>query len=143
MRGWQSNTLGPGTYLAVPGTTGTEDANFLFAPGGEAIFETNLELRANVYEWIELALFTDIGNVWFLPGSKVNYPGANLNRQSYLQLGIDAGLGMRFDFSFFIFRIDLARKIYSPAIQDFVNRERRSELRSNIYQLNFGIGYPF
>lgn len=143
MRGWQSNTLGPGTYLYTADEQQQTDLAFLLSPGGEAIFETNLELRADVYDWIEMALFTDIGNVWFLPGSKVDDPSTQLNRESYLHLGIDAGLGLRLDFSFFIFRVDVARKIYSPGIQDFVTKARRDELGSNLFQLNFGIGYPF
>lgn len=142
MRGWQSNTLGPGTYQPSAADNVGTNLEFLVSPGGEAVFETNLELRFDAYQWIELALFTDIGNVWFLPGSDVDYDGAKLSRESYLQLGVDAGVGLRLDFSFFVFRLDVAQQMYSPATQDIVVR-RLKDLGGNGYQLNFGIGYPF
>ena len=142
MRGWQSNTLGPGTYQSSTADDAGTTLEFLVSPGGEAIFETNVELRTDVYKFLELAFFTDIGNVWFLPGSHVDYEGAKLSRDSYLQMGIDGGIGIRMDFSFFVFRIDVAQQLYSPATQDLVVRRLR-DLGGNHYQLNFGIGYPF
>jgi outer membrane protein insertion porin family len=142
MRGWQSNTLGPGTYHPSEADNVGNDLEFLVSPGGEAVFETNIELRFDAYQWIELALFTDIGNVWFLPGSEVDYEGAKFSRESYLQLGVDAGVGVRLDFSFFIFRLDVAQQLYSPSTQEIVVR-RLKDLGGNQYQLNFGIGYPF
>lgn len=142
MRGWQSNTLGPGTYQPSEADNVGTNLEFLVSPGGESVFETNVELRFNVYKFIEMALFSDIGNVWFLPGSRVDYEGAKLSRESYLQLGVDAGVGLRLDFSFFIFRLDVAQQVYSPATQDLVVR-RIKDLGGNGYQLNFGIGYPF
>jgi outer membrane protein assembly factor BamA len=143
MRGWQSNTLGPGTYVFNPNAGGQADLAFLLSPGGEAVYEMNIELRRDVYQWVELALFADAGNVWFLPGSKIDDPRTKLNRNSYKHLGVDAGIGVRMDFSFFVFRMDLARKIYAPSIEDFVTRERLGEVGGNLFQLNFGIGYPF
>jgi hypothetical protein len=142
MRGWQSNTLGPGTYQPSAADNVGTNLEFLVSPGGEAVFETNIELRVDAIDWIEVALFTDIGNVWFLPGSKVDYEGAKLSRESYLQLGVDAGIGLRLDFSFFVFRLDVAQQVYSPATQEIVVR-RLKDLGGNGYQLNFGIGYPF
>jgi hypothetical protein len=142
MRGWQSNTLGPGIYSGNNSASGG-GLGFLVSPGGELAFETNLELRTDVYRWIKMAVFSDIGNVWFLPGSQVDFPGGQLSKETLLQLGLDAGLGLRLDFGFFLFRIDLAKQLYAPDVQRFVTRSVKDDLGGNRFQLNFGIGYPF
>lgn len=143
MRGWQSNTLGPGTYQGVSAGAQRNGLGFLVSPGGEVIFETNVELRADVYKWIKMAIFSDVGNVWFLPGNRVAGKEGELSKETILQLGWDAGLGLRLDFDFFLFRVDLARQIYAPDVQGFVVKSRRDNLGGNRFQLNFGIGYPF
>lgn len=143
MRGWQSNTLGPGTYQTVNTSNVDQGLNFFVSPGGEFVFENNFEFRTDVYKWIKLAIFADVGNVWFLPGSTVDFPGSKLSKSTILQMGLDAGLGFRFDFDFFIFRIDLAQQVYAPDIQQFVIKSFPKSLGGNRFQLNFGIGYPF
>lgn len=143
MRGWQSNTLGPGIYQVQSTNTVEAGLNFFASPGGEFVIENNFEFRTDVYKWIKLAFFADIGNVWFLPGSTVDFPGSKLSKETILQLGVDAGIGFRFDFDFFIFRIDLAQQVYAPDIQDFVIKSFPKSLGGNRFQLNFGIGYPF
>ncbi|MFN8395438.1 MAG: BamA/TamA family outer membrane protein [Bacteroidia bacterium] len=165
MRGWQSNTLGPGTFsiynapLIKTDTGFVKDPNWDFkqsqiflAPGGEFLFETNLELRADVYKWIKVAIFSDIGNVWFLPNSTVDftevlvdtvYNNPKLSSQTAFKLGIDAGIGLRLDFDFFLFRVDLAKQIYAPDLPGFVINSKRDHLGGKRIQLNFGIGYPF
>jgi outer membrane protein assembly factor BamA len=143
MRGWQSNTLGPGVFSDSTNGEGRSGQGFLLSPGGEFVFETNLEFRADVYKWIKLAIFSDIGNVWFLPGSAVDFEGGQLSKETVLQLGIDAGIGIRLDFDFFLFRIDFAKQVYAPDVQRFVIKSLKDNLGGNRFQLNFGIGYPF
>lgn len=154
MRGWQSNTLGPGTFVVPVASGASKSQQFLIAPGGELIFETNVELRTDVYKWIKLAIFADAGNVWFLPKSTIDFQDPNvvssasennpkLSKETVLQLGVDAGLGLRLDFDFFLFRVDLAKQIYAPDVQEFVIKSKASDLGGNRIQLNFGIGYPF
>ena len=145
MRGWQSNTLGPGTYSASDEFTGDQFDNLLNL-GGEFQVEANLELRAKAYKFIEIALFSDLGNVWFLPGSEIdldNGEGAKLSASNLLQLGWDAGIGFRLDFDFFIFRLDLAQQLYAPDLQKFVVKSFPWDLGGSRFQYNFGIGYPF
>lgn len=146
MRGWQSNTLGPGTYAPnLSDSTSDAFSNFLNI-GGEFQAEFNMEYRANVNNWIELALFSDLGNVWFLPGSDLGLQGeeaAILSKNNYLELGWDLGLGVRLDFDFFIFRLDMAQQLYAPDLQSFVVKSFPRDLGGNRFQINFGIGYPF
>jgi outer membrane protein assembly factor BamA len=143
MRGWQSNTLGPGTYVPTFDPEAENTFNRLILPGGEVSIEANYELRANVNSYIELAIFTDVGNVWFLPGHQGKLEGAQLSKKTILQLGWDVGIGLRFDFDFLIFRLDVAQQLYSPALQDFVVKSFPKDLGGNQFQYNFGIGYPF
>lgn len=146
MRAWQSNTLGPGTFRpALDDTTRATFGNLLTI-GGEFQLQSSAEFRINVYKFIELAAFTDVGNVWFLPGSEVNFVGtgnAKLDPRTLFQLGWGLGLGVRLDFDFFIFRVDVAQQIYAPDIQDFVVKSFPKDLGGSRYQINFGIGYPF
>lgn len=142
MRGWQSNTLGPGTYN--PTTADNTDAlEFVVSPGGEFAFEANFEWRGHVNKLLELAIFTDIGNVWFLPGSEVDFAGAKLSGDSYLELGWDAGIGIRMDFDFLVARLDVAQQLYAPNIQDFVVKSFPRDLGGSGFQIIFGIGHPF
>ncbi len=144
MRGWQSNTLGPGR-LSLSQLLGEESNNVttssLIAPGGEISFEMNAELRFDIYSFLELAFFSDVGNVWFnnIPASEFEGAEKATFRRENIRLGWDAGLGFRFDFSFLILRLDVAQQLNAPDVGWVFgsgSRERRT-------QLNLGIGYPF
>jgi len=131
-----------------PALDDTTRANLgnLLTIGGELVLEAKAEFRLNVYKYIELALFSDVGNVWFLPSSEVNFVGtgeAKLTPSTLFQVGWDAGVGVRLDFDFFIFRVDVAQQLYAPDLQGFVVKSFPRDLGGNRYQINFGIGYPF
>jgi hypothetical protein len=146
MRGWFSNTLGPGD------TTITK-----FLPiGGEWIFEANAELRFNsIFSYVQPAIFTDIGNVWFAPSNNLYGKGGTALTKNNLLLGWDGGVGMRLDFSFLIIRFDLAQQLYRPSVRAFLWQPTKffeidlSTPNQNLTswskytQLQFGIGYPF
>ncbi len=60
----------------------------------------------------------------------------------YKQLAVGSGLGFRFDFTFFIFRLDIGVPIVDPQYKgDDKMVADEVKPRSLIY--NFGIGYPF
>ena len=148
MRGWRSNTLGPGKFrledLEVPDGAGSPISNSLLAPGGEIAMEFNAELRFDVYSYLKMAFFTDVGNVWLNPKSKAlvdsnqetTFSPGNRNP------GWDAGIGFRFDFSFLILRLDIAQQLYSPDIGWVLQRFPR-DIGGDRAQFNLGIGYPF
>ena len=147
MRGWQSNTLGPGIFTDEQTGEVQQFQNFLNL-GGEFIMEGNLELRVDVWKWLELGLFTDVGNVWFLPTSELTGSGFDLSNgkisRNTFHLGWDAGVGIRLDFSFFIFRLDIAQQLYAPDLQEFLwTPGGRLVIGGDRLQFNFGIGYPF
>jgi hypothetical protein len=71
------------------------------------------------------------------------------------EIAVGAGAGLRFDFSFLIFRLDWAFQIIDPAqkagnrfVLDDLNilnlsNQRNRELFRNKTSLNIGIGFPF
>ena len=133
MRGWIIRSLGPGSY----NETG-EDIDKI----GDIQIEGNVEYRFPIYKQLKGALFTDIGNVWLLK-SNTTFPGGKFEFDKFLgQLAIDGGIGFRFDFDFFIFRIDGALKLKDPSKPKgerwIVNKARFDRI-----MWNFGIGYPF
>lgn len=149
MRGWQSNLLGPGL---IP-----QDSNRIVPRGGDYALEMNAEFRFKMYSYFNLALFTDLGNTWFGYNSQLLAlyptdamkmvlikPASEPNRLSNFKLGWDVGIGLRADFTFLVFRVDLAQQVYLPQYQDFVwNINFEKDTRRLYRNLSVGIGYPF
>ena len=54
-------------------------------------------------------------------------------------MGVDVGLGIRYDLDFFVLRLDWGFAIHNPYTSGFVNcgSFRKAQV------LNFAIGYPF
>jgi len=132
MRGWELRRLGPGSY------SGTED----FERIGDLQLEANVEYRFPIYSFFKGALFVDAGNVWLLNESTV-FPSGEFKFNRFInEIAVDAGIGFRFDFDFFIFRIDVALPIHDPAQPE---GDRWVINKSGFRDLgwNFGIGYPF
>ena len=143
IRAWAPRRLGPGSYVAKD-----DEGNFIysFEQPGEIILETSIEIRRNLINFLDGALFIDAGNVWSF--SENENPGSDfqLNR-FYNEIAIGTGLGLRVDFSFLILRFDFAFKLYDPA-RDPGERWTINEWNLGTRQnygpaLNIGIGYPF
>ena len=134
MRGWQFRELGPGTFNN-PDNLNSERI-------GDIQLEFNLEYRFPIYSFIKGAVFTDIGNIWTMRENETFKGGQFKFNTFYKQLAADAGIGIRLDFSFFLFRLDAAAPMVNPAYPEG-ERWRISKLRFSDFILNFGIGYPF
>jgi outer membrane protein assembly factor BamA len=133
VRGWQANTLGPGTF---PPTT-----NSLIGFGGEYKFEANLEYRRDVADPLELALFLDAGNVWFSSNGGFDDTRGRLSTETF-RLGVAGGLGIRVDLDFLVVRLDLGQQLYAPDLgRNVVNTW--SDIGNRRFQYNLAIGYPF
>jgi len=129
-------SLGPGTYHAPKGSYPNQS--------GDIKLEVNLEYRFKLIRFLEGALFLDAGNVWAI-NEKDNRPGAQFRPgEFYKQLALGTGTGLRFDFTYFIFRLDLGLKVRDPA-QSFYNGwiPGYRKLTGNDFNLSFAIGYPF
>jgi outer membrane translocation and assembly module TamA len=132
MRGWEYRKLGPGAY------SGNTDYERI----GDIQMEANAEYRFTVYKFFKAALFADAGNIWTFNNDTITFVDGQFKFDSfYKQLAVDAGLGLRFDFQFFIFRIDAAIPLRDPALTG--DKWRWQWLKFSDFRLNFGIGYPF
>ena len=61
----------------------------------------------------------------------------------YRQLAVGTGIGFRFDFSFFIIRLDTGVPIYDPSKTEGLRWVISRLTLRDINFLNLGIGYPF
>jgi len=129
-RAWLAYSLGPGSS---GGVNDFNEANMKLA--------LSFEYRFNISGNLNGALFTDIGNIWnvFDDVSDPKYKFQNLS--SLKEIAVGTGFGVRYDFNFFIFRLDLGFKTYNPAYE----YERRWFRDFNFSKsvVNIGINYPF
>ena len=136
IRAWQVRSLGPGTYK-VP-------INAYPNQSSDIKIEANIEYRFKLIKMLEAALFLDVGNIWAI-NSNDNRPGATfLFDKFYKQFAVGTGTGLRFDFTYFIFRLDLGMKVRDPA-QDLGNGWiiGNRKLKNDDFNISFAIGYPF
>jgi outer membrane protein assembly factor BamA len=136
IRAWQVRSLGPGTYSAPEGSYPNQS--------GDIKLEGNIEYRFKLIKYLEGAFFLDVGNVWAI-NEKDNRQGAQFYLgQFYKQFAVGTGTGFRFDFTYFIFRLDLGIKMRDPAQPEhhgWITGARK--LTGNDLNLSFAIGYPF
>lgn len=139
MRGWSYRGLGPGSYVHGEDTLYT----------GDIKLEFNLEYRGTIYRSFKYGIFADVGNIW-LARKNDDMPGAEFSfKRFYKELAVDAGVGLRLDFNFFVIRVDYAVPIYDPTRSDEQGRVINSEWlhsphRYRIFQgLKIAIGYAF
>ncbi len=135
MRGWSIRSLGPGTSTVDESTDQIDRI-------GDIQLEANIEYRFPIYSFVKGAIYADAGNVWLLKENDF-FPGGDFKLKNFAgEIALDAGFGFRFDFNFFIFRIDTAIRLRDPAR---TASNRWVPFKTGIKKLafNFGIGYPF
>jgi outer membrane protein assembly factor BamA len=129
-RAWQSYGLGPGRS---GGINDFNEANMKIA------FST--EYRFNLFGKWNGALFADAGNIWNVWDNveDENYTFNGLKSLEDLALG--TGMGIRYDFNFFIGRLDFGFKTYNPAKPQ--DERWFKDMRFDKSVINIGINYPF
>jgi len=166
IRAWRVRELGPGGFID-PVFQDTTDQPFYQT--GNLKLELNAEYRFDIFLGLRGAFFVDAGNVWtvkFDPtrlGSQFRFGSARvsdsagntvINESFIRQMAIGGGLGLRYDFSYFIIRLDMALKFRNPSTylaRD--NQERYWEFNNWKYwntdrflretNFNLAIGFPF
>jgi hypothetical protein len=149
LRGWQIRSLGPGSYV-IPANN---DPNALLYADQTADIklEGNLEYRFDIFGPIKGAVFIDAGNIWDRvadpdrPGGAFEINETNGNTPFYKEIAADYGAGLRYDFGYFVIRLDLGIPEYNPATQKFLTTLRLfyGPWFSQYAVLNLAIGYPF
>ncbi len=140
-RGWQLRNLGPGSTLPESGS-GVQ----IIDRTGDLKLELNTELRfpvatIGIFD-LKGAAFVDGGNIWLFKEDSTNVGGEIRLNKLWSDIAISSGLGLRLDFSFFVFRVDHAWRLKYPYIKEN-NGWDFNRLRLNDGQWNVAIGYPF
>ena len=181
IRAWPARRLGPGDFAVfneAPDGGGLRTVNYTLEQGGELIIETSVEYRSRITGFLNWAFFIDAGNIWQLKStpllpinSDVPKPESDgkFSASSFLnEMAVGAGLGLRIDFGYLVFRIDAAAQVVDPAQQpgsrfvfdnikflsafkrikfpdspDGQQLQAEKDFLSNKTRINFGIGFPF
>ena len=100
-----------------------------------------MEYRFDLIGSLKGAFFIDAGNIWDISGAQFVDEDAKFSGVSaFKEIAIGSGLGIRYDLSFFVLRLDAGFKTYEPYLKDrkwFKNYN----FASAVY--NIGINYPF
>lgn len=129
-RAWQSYRLGPGRS---GGINDFNEANMKIA--------FSAEYRFNISGPWNMALFADAGNIWNALDNTVDPAMKFEGLHSLQDIALGSGLGLRYDFSFFVIRCDLGFKTYNPA--KVAGEKWFREWNFSKMILNVGINYPF
>lgn len=147
IRAFRSRSLGPGTYLPKDFTTNGKNT-FIAEQSGDLKLEMNTELRQKLFSIVQGAIFVDAGNIW-LYNKDATKPGAEFTKDFLKQLAVGTGIGLRFDASILVLRLDLAFPIRTPYEVDGKNWVidkidfGGSAWRKQNLVFNLAIGYPF
>lgn len=134
VRAWRSRSIGPGAYMPTD--------NARYDKIGDILIEGNIEYRFNIFGSYNGAIFADAGNIWLLKPSP-DKPGGEFDPINFWnQFAVGAGLGFRWDFEYFILRLDWGIPIKDPKYPEGKRfMFDKKPIKQSIF--NFGIGYPF
>ncbi|MCL6268264.1 BamA/TamA family outer membrane protein [Flagellimonas myxillae] len=129
-RAWNAYDLGPGSTDNI---NDFNEANLKIA--------LNLEYRFPIAGDVKGALFADAGNIWNAFDNEDNPDAVFSDFSSLADIALGTGLGLRYDFTYFVFRLDVGFKTYNPAEEWSKRWFRGYNLRNAVF--NIGINYPF
>ena len=129
-RAWKAYKLGPGSS---DNYNEFNEANFKLA--------FNLEYRTSLFGKFKGALFVDVGNIWNV-FDDVEDPAMRFDGLKDLdELAVGTGFGIRYDFNFFVIRLDVGFKTYDPSYEKGLRWLNDYRIDKAVF--NIGINYPF
>jgi len=140
IRAWKPRRLGPGGYNTY---------NNLIEQPGSMILESSIEYRFPIVQFlgkINGAFFVDAGNIWNVDHGQMNTIGTFQLNSFFDEIAVGTGFGIRWDFDYFLLRLDLASKVINPANaknEKWVLPKTTLSSGENPIEFNIGIGYPF
>ncbi len=129
-RAWNAYELGPGS------TNNVNDFN-----EANLKISLNMEYRFPIAGDLKGALFADAGNIWNVFDNEDNPDAIFSGFSSLGDIALGTGMGLRYDFSYFVFRLDLGFKTYNPAEE--ISRRWFTDYNFRNAVFNVGINYPF
>ena len=130
-RGWRAYSLGPGSS---GGILDFNEANLKIAFNGE--------YRYTILGAFKGAFFVDVGNIWNVADDFADEEAFNFDGLKDLrELAVASGLGLRYDFGFFVVRFDIGFKTHDPGRPEGERWFKDYNFKNAVY--NIGINYPF
>ena len=129
-RAWQAYKLGPGSSSRF---NEFNEANFKIA--------FNIEYRYPIIKRLNGAFFIDTGNIWNFKNNISDMDQVFNGLRDLNELAIGSGLGLRYDFDYFIFRLDTGFKTYDPSLTKEDRWFSQMSLKKAVF--NVGINFPF
>ncbi|MDC8003246.1 BamA/TamA family outer membrane protein [Aureisphaera galaxeae] len=129
-RGWRAYDLGPGSS---GGILDFNEANLKLA--------LNAEYRYTILGGFKGAFFIDAGNIWNVLDNEEREAFKFNDFSDLSELAVASGLGLRYDFGFFVLRFDVGFKTYDPARTEGQRWFKDYNFKNSV--LNIGINYPF
>jgi outer membrane protein assembly factor BamA len=129
-RAWTAYNLGPGSS---DNNNEFNEANLKLA--------FSLEHRYKLFGKLNGAFFMDAGNIWNVLDDVTDPKATFDNLKSLEDIAVGAGIGLRYDFDFFIFRFDTGFKAYEPSYGNGNRWLNNFNFSNAVY--NIGINYPF
>ena len=136
IRAWPLYQLGPGGYLHPEDKPDFERL-------GDIFMVFNIEQRFPIWGGLMGAIFIDAGNIWLVRPNEA-YPNGEFRFDKfYKDFALGTGFGLRYDFKFFVIRMDIGIPLRDPALQGTSDTWVIKKLALRDLLFNFGIGYPF
>lgn len=136
LRAWPLYQLGPGGYAHPEGTADFERL-------GDILMVFNIEQRFPIIGGLLGAVFVDIGNIWLFRNNEAYPNGAFKTDRFYKEFAVGTGLGLRYDFKFFLIRMDVGVPLRDPSLAGTGKSWVIQNFKLKDLIFNFGIGYPF
>lgn len=138
VRGWSVRSLGPGKFK------GNDEKIDFMNQSGDIKLDMNIEYRTHLFWKLQGAAFIDAGNIWTIRNYEEQPEGQFKFNSFYKEIAVSYGLGIRFDFDFFVLRFDGGMKAINPAYT--TKKEHFPIIRpkfSRDFAFHFAVGYPF
>lgn len=137
IRAFTIRTVGPGSYAPPKG-----DTDAYLDQTGNFKLESNIELRFPILGDLQGAVFLDAGNIWLLKAEE-SRPGGTLNAKTFWRdIALGTGVGLRYDISFLILRIDMGIGLHAPYNNDKPRYYNMDSFGKSL-AFHLAIGYPF
>lgn len=134
IRAWKLYRLGPGSYYDP---TKPDIERF-----GDITIVMNLEHRLPILGALNCAFFLDAGNIWLL-NENADFPKGHFKWKGFISdIALGGGFGLRYDFGFFVIRLDAALPFRDP-VKPKNEKWVMQKWQTKDILFNFGIGYPF
>ena len=137
IRAFTVRSLGPGSY-----TPGKNVKYGYVDQTGDIKLEANVEYRFPIFGDLYGATFLDAGNIWLLRNDPTRPGGEFTLRNFFKSLALGTGVGVRYDLTFLVVRLDLGIAIHAPYETGKSGYYNIPKFKDGL-GLHFAIGYPF